>query len=217
MSTHMTIWLFNLRTSIESIPNTVPLYTKCICEWLHSCATISTYKADDRNNQQLSKVQYFISFRLVSTVHAVRVYSVHYPFTVTWLKKNDSYFFTSMSIFCSLDRFKACIKSEILCLYSNIFTVFPKKNICLKKTPVFWNITNTSLPGLRWRWKPQAPPKSWHMHTNLHGVVTQKTGFNISTVVITPKVAQYTHPPNTRNPQIFQNPRVISKYRRQKS
>jgi len=118
-----------------------------------------------------------------------------------------------MSIFCSLDRFKTPTKSEILFLYSNIFTVFPKKNTCLN-TRVFWDTTNTSLPGLHWRWKPQAPPKSWYMHTKLHGVVTKKTRFNNSTAVITSKVAQNTQPPNTRNSKISQN--LSLKYKRQK-
>jgi hypothetical protein len=120
-----------------------------------------------------------------------------------------------MSIFCSLDRFKASIKSEILFLYSNIFTVFPRNNTYLKNTTVFWDMTSTSLSGLHWRWKPQAPPKPWYMHTNLHGVVTKKTDFNNSTAVITSKVARNTRPPNTRNPQFFQN--LTSKYRHQKS
>ena len=85
-----------------------------------------TYEADERDTKELSKVEYFISFCLVSYVHVVRVCSVHYSFTVIELKENDSYLYL-MSIFCYLDRFKTPTKSEILFLYSNIFTVFPKK------------------------------------------------------------------------------------------
>jgi len=160
--------------------------------WLHSYVPISarmfTYEADERDTKELSKVEYFISFCLVSYVHVVRVYSVHYSFTVIELKENDSYLYL-MSIFCSLDRFKTSTKSVILFLYSNIFTVFPKRNTCLINKRVFWDMTSTSLPGLHWRWKPQAPPKSWYPHTKLHGVVTKKTSFNNSTAVITSKVA----------------------------
>ena len=125
--------------------------------WLHSYVLISarmfTYEADGYDTKELSNVEYFISFCLVSYAHVVRVYSVHYPFTVIELKDNNSYLYL-MSIFYSLDRFKASTKSEILFLYSNIFTVFPKKNTCLEITTVFWDMTNTSLPGLHWRWKP---------------------------------------------------------------
>lgn len=149
----------------------------------------------------------------MSYVHVVRVYSVHNSFSVIGLKENDSYLYL-MSIFCSLDRVKTSTKSEILFLYSNIFTVFPKKNTCLNNTRVFWDLTSTSLHGLHWRWKPQTPPKSWYMHTKLHGVVTKKTGFNHSTAVITSKVAQNTQSPNTKKQQFFQN--LSLKYRRQK-
>ena len=186
--------------------------------WLHSYVLISarmfTYEADERDTKELSKVEYFISFCLVSYVRVVRVCSVHYSFTVIELKENDSYLYL-MSIFCYLDRFKTPTKFEILFLYSNIFTVFPKKEYMPEeyKSLLGYDKYSTSLPGLHWRWKPQAPPKSWYMHPNLHGVVTKETGFNNSTAVITSKIAQNSQPPNTRNPQIFQN---LSKYRSQK-